>query len=144
MLYLDTSIENLTPKGELQPLINDLSRQLASYLEQCAIYGGGLINVPWVPQNVAIDLANLHPSFCAVEEQIETANVSMDCYGVIVSPGTRKILRTTPSFHGRLNHDLGRTSQPAKFAGSHRRKSVRRMLEQHNVLHLGSRRRTLD
>jgi len=125
-------------------LINDLSRQLASYLDQCAIYGGGLINVPWVPQNVAIDLANLHPSFCAVEEQIETANVSMDCYGVIVSPGTRKILRTTPSFHGRLNHDLGRTSQPAKFAGSHRRKSVRRMLEQHNVLHLGSRRRTLD
>jgi len=42
-------------------LINDLSRQLASYLDQCAIYGGGLINVPWVPQNVAIDLANLHP-----------------------------------------------------------------------------------
>jgi len=89
-------------------LINDLRRQLASYLDQCALYGGGsaanqptgLINVPWVPQNVAIDLANLHPSFCAVEEQIATANVSMDCYGVIVSPGTRKILRTTPSFTG--------------------------------------------
>jgi hypothetical protein len=33
----------------------------------------GLINVPWVRQNVAIDPVNLHPSFCGVEEQIETA-----------------------------------------------------------------------
>ena len=48
--------------------------------------------------NVAIDPASLHSSFCAVEEQIETANVDMTNYGVIVSPGTRKILRSTPSF----------------------------------------------
>jgi hypothetical protein len=33
-----------------------------------------------------------------LEEQIETGNVLMDFYGVIVSLGTRKILRTTPSF----------------------------------------------
>jgi Phage capsid family len=87
-------------------LINDLSRQLASYLDQVALYGGGaaanqpvdLINVPGVPQNVAIDPANLHGSFCALEAQIEAADVSMDSYGVIVSPGTRKILRSTPSF----------------------------------------------
>ena len=56
-----------------------LSRQLASYLDQVALYGGGppagLINVPNVPQNVAIDPANLHPSFCAVEEQVESADV---------------------------------------------------------------------
>ena len=49
-------------------------------------------------QNVAIDPANLLPSFCAVEAQIEAADVSMDSYGVIVSPAVRKILRTTPSF----------------------------------------------
>jgi len=54
----------------------------------------GLINVP----GVAIDPANLHPSFCAVEQQIEAANVDMTNYGVIVSPGVRKILRSTPSF----------------------------------------------
>jgi len=46
-------------------LINDLPMQLASYLDQCALYGGEsadrLNRVPWVPQNVAIDLANLHP-----------------------------------------------------------------------------------
>jgi hypothetical protein len=52
--------------------------------------------VPGVPQNVAIDSADRHGSFCA----IEAADVSMDSYGVIVSPGVRKILRTTPSFPG--------------------------------------------
>jgi hypothetical protein len=51
-----------------------------------------------VAQGVAIDPANLHGSFCAFEAQIEAANVSLDSYGVIVSPGTRKILRSTPSF----------------------------------------------
>jgi hypothetical protein len=50
--------------------------------------------------NVAIDPASLHPSFCAVEEQIETADVDITNYGAIVSPGTRKILRSTPSFPG--------------------------------------------
>jgi len=71
-------------------LISDLSRQLASHLDQSELYGGGsaanqptgLINVPGVPQNVAIDPANLHPSFCAVEAQIEASNISLDSYGV--------------------------------------------------------------
>jgi len=58
----------------------------------------GLINVPGVPQNVAVDTADPHASFCALGQQIESSNVAMDFYGVIVSPGTRKILRTTPSF----------------------------------------------
>jgi hypothetical protein len=49
-----------------------------------------------VPQDVPIDPVNLHPSFCAVE----AADVSIDSCGVVVSPGTRKILRTTPSFPG--------------------------------------------
>jgi hypothetical protein len=86
-------------------LINDISRQLASYLDQSALYGGpaahqptGLINVPGVPQGVAMNATDLHGSFCAVEEQIEAANASMDSYSVIVSPGVRKILRSTPSF----------------------------------------------
>jgi hypothetical protein len=80
-------------------LISDLSRQLASYVDQCALYGGGpaahqptgLINAPGIAQGVAIDPANLHPSFCAVEAQVEAANVSVDSYRVIVSPDTRKI-----------------------------------------------------
>jgi hypothetical protein len=67
--------------------------------------------------------------FCAIEEQVESANVSMDPYGVIVSPGTRKILRSTPSFPGGSINGLGRDSQCPKLAGSYRRKSVRRMLE---------------
>jgi hypothetical protein len=37
---------------------------------------------------------------CAIEEKIENADVDMTNYGVIVSPGTRKILRSTPSFSG--------------------------------------------
>jgi hypothetical protein len=89
-------------------LINDLSRQLASYLDQVALYGGGaaanqptgLINVPGVPQNVAMNATDLHGSFCAVEAQIEAANVDMTNYGVIVSPAVRKILRSTPSSTG--------------------------------------------
>jgi hypothetical protein len=55
---------------------------------------------PGVAQAVAIDPANLHPSFCAVEAQVEAANVDMTNYGVIVSPQTRELLRTTPSFPG--------------------------------------------
>ena len=46
------------------------------------------------------DATDPHNSFCALEAQIEAADVSMDSYGVIVSPGTRQILRTTPSFTG--------------------------------------------
>jgi len=49
--------------------------------------------MPGVPQNVVVDPANLHPSFCAVEAQIEAADVDMSSYGVIVSLQTRKILR---------------------------------------------------
>ena len=72
------------------------------------MYGGGsaqnhptgLINVPGVPQNVAMNASDLHGSFCAVEKQIEAADVSLDSCGVIVSPATRKILRPTPSFPG--------------------------------------------
>jgi hypothetical protein len=89
-------------------LISDLSRQLASYLDQVALYGTGptgnqplgLLNVPGVNMDVAIDTATLHPSFCAVEALIEAADVSMDSYGVIVSPATRELLRSTPSFPG--------------------------------------------
>jgi hypothetical protein len=47
---------------------------------------------------VAVDPADVHGSFCGVQEPVETANVSMDSYGAIVSPGTKKILRSTPSF----------------------------------------------
>jgi hypothetical protein len=89
-------------------LISDISRQLASYLDQVALYGGGpaanqptgLINVPDVNQAFPIDVSDLHGSFCDLESTIEVADVSMDSYGVIVSPGVRKILRTTPSFTG--------------------------------------------
>ena len=49
---------------------------------------------------MAIDPANRHGSFCALEQQIENANVDMTNYGVLVSPATKKILRTTPSFTG--------------------------------------------
>jgi hypothetical protein len=45
-------------------------------------------------------VSDLHGSFCDLESTIEAANVSMDSYGVLVSPGVRKILRTTPSFTG--------------------------------------------
>jgi hypothetical protein len=60
----------------------------------------GLTGVAEVAQGVPIDSANLHGSFCALEEQIENANVSMDSYGVLVSPTTKKTLRTSPSFSG--------------------------------------------
>jgi len=35
-----------------------------------------------------------------LESTIEAANVDMGAYGVLTSPGTKKILRTTPSFTG--------------------------------------------
>jgi hypothetical protein len=60
----------------------------------------GLINVAGVAQGVTIDSANLHGSFCTGEAQIEAADVSMDSYGVIVSPPTRELLRSTPCFPG--------------------------------------------
>jgi hypothetical protein len=89
-------------------LIGDISRQLASYLDQVALYGTGptanqplgLLNVPGVNMDVAIDTATLHPSFCAVEALVEAADVSMDSYGVIVAPATKQLLRSTPSFPG--------------------------------------------
>jgi len=57
--------------------------------------------VPGVNQGVVIDPGNLHPGFCAVVELVESSNISMDSYGVIVSPGSQQILRSTPSFPGR-------------------------------------------
>jgi Phage capsid family len=87
-------------------LISDLSRQLASYLDQCALYGTGspqplgLTGIAGVNQAFPINVSDLHGSFCDLESTIEAANVSMDSYGILVSPGVRKILRTTPSFMG--------------------------------------------
>jgi hypothetical protein len=89
-------------------LISDISRQLGSYLDQAALYGTGvannqtlgLVGVAGVNQNVPIDPADPHSSFCNLEELIENANVEMDSYGVLTSPATKKILRTTPSFPG--------------------------------------------
>jgi hypothetical protein len=60
----------------------------------------GLINVPGVAQGVAVDATDPHSSFCGLEAKIEAADVDMSNYAVIVSPGTRQILRTTPSFPG--------------------------------------------
>jgi len=82
-------------------LVSDISRQLASYLDQSALYGGGsaanqpqgLLNMSGVAQGVAIDPANLHPSFCAVEALVEAANVSMDSYGVFVGSRRRTVNR---------------------------------------------------
>ena len=89
-------------------LISDLSRQLGSLLDQVALYGTGptgnqplgLTGVPGVSQAFPITLTDLHGSFCDLEAQIEAANVDLTNYGVLVSPGSRKILRTTPSFTG--------------------------------------------
>ena len=89
-------------------LISDISRQLGSYLDQVALYGAGpsgnqpteLVNVSGVVQGVPIDSADLHSSFCALEAQIEAADVDMGSYGVLVSPTTKQTLRTTPSFTG--------------------------------------------
>lgn len=89
-------------------LISDISRQLGSYLDQIALYGAGpasnqptgLINVSGVAQALPITPPNFHASFVAIESQIEAANVDMTNYGVLVSPATKKILRTTPSFTG--------------------------------------------
>jgi Phage capsid family len=89
-------------------LISDVSRQLPSYLDQVALYGTGpsgnqplgLTGVPGVNQAFPIDSADLHGSFCALEAQIEAANVDMTNYGVLVSPASKKTLRTTPSFTG--------------------------------------------
>ena len=54
--------------------------------------------MPGVNQAFPIKVSDPHGSFCDLESTIEAANVSMDSYGVLVSPGVRKILRTTPSF----------------------------------------------
>jgi hypothetical protein len=89
-------------------LINDLSRQLASRLDQVAFYGTGaagnqplgLINVPGVNQAVPIGSTTLHPDFCALEKLIEDANVDMDSYGVLTSTDSKRILRSNPAFTG--------------------------------------------
>ena len=60
----------------------------------------GLINVAGVNQAVAIDPANLHPSFCAVEKLIEDANVDMTNYGVLTSIDSKRILKSNPAFAG--------------------------------------------
>jgi hypothetical protein len=77
-------------------------------LDQCALYGGGpavnqptgLINVAGVAQDVAMDSANLYPSFCAVEKLVEDANVSMDNYAVLCSTDSKRILNSNPAFRG--------------------------------------------
>jgi Phage capsid family len=109
-------------------LINDLSRQLGSYLDQCALYGGGpaahqptgLVNVPGVAQGVPIDAADLLGSFCALEAQIEAANVSLDSYGVIVSSGTRKDSAHEAVVSRQIDFDLGGNPRRSKLAGSYR------------------------
>jgi hypothetical protein len=66
-------------------LINDISRQLASFLDQVALYGTGpsghqplgLTGVPGVNQGFAISATDPHNSFCALEAQIEAADVDM-------------------------------------------------------------------
>jgi hypothetical protein len=70
-----SEIGTIAPSGpELDRiLINDLSRQLASYLHQCALYGVGpavnqplgLTGVPGCRKGVAMNAADLHGSFCA-------------------------------------------------------------------------------
>jgi hypothetical protein len=88
--------------------------------------------------NVAIDPAYPHSSFRVLEEQIESADVAMDFYGVMVSPGTRKILPTTPSFPG---GSLATWSEirGAKLAGTDRRTLLRSLLEQYDVLFVANR-----
>jgi hypothetical protein len=53
-----------------------------------------------VLQAVAIDPANLDPSFCAVEKLVEDANVNMDSYGVLTSTHSKRILNSNPAFAG--------------------------------------------
>jgi hypothetical protein len=60
----------------------------------------GLINVAGVHQGAAIDPANLHPSFCAIEKLIEDANVDMSNYGVLCSTDSKRILNSNPAFTG--------------------------------------------
>jgi hypothetical protein len=55
-------------------------------------------SISGVNQAFPINLSDLHGSFCDLESTIEAANVSMDSYEVLTSPGVKKILRTTPSF----------------------------------------------
>jgi hypothetical protein len=75
-----------------------------------------------------------------LEAQIEAADVSMDSYGVIVSPGTRQILRTTPSFTGgsltTWSEIRSGQSSPEITDG----RAFCRMLEQYDLLFMGSRR----
>jgi hypothetical protein len=59
----------------------------------------GLVGLPGI-QTVAIDPANLHPSFCAGEKLIEDQNVEMDSYGVLCSTDAKRILNSTPAFTG--------------------------------------------
>jgi hypothetical protein len=56
--------------------------------------------LPGVNQAVAIDPANLHPSFCAVEKLIEGANVDTTNYGVLCSTDSKRILNSKPAFAG--------------------------------------------
>lgn len=60
----------------------------------------GLINVAGVHQGFAIDPANLHPSFCAIEKLVEDANVDMTSYGVLTSTDSKRILNSNPAFAG--------------------------------------------
>jgi hypothetical protein len=106
MIVLSGQLLRQAPPDLDKILISDISRQLGSYLDQVALYGSGatgnqptgLLNLPGVTQGVVIDPADPHSSFCDLEQQIEDTNIEMDSYGVLLSPGVKKILRTTPSF----------------------------------------------
>jgi hypothetical protein len=121
-------------------------RQLASYLDQVALYGTGptgnqplgLTEIPGVAQGVAIDPANLHQSFCAVEQQIENADVSMDSYGVIARYAEN--IAHHAIFPWRKPDHMVRDPRRSKLAGSDRRAVFRRGVEQYDFLFVGSRR----
>jgi hypothetical protein len=90
-------------------LTSDISRQLASYFDSVALYGTGpadnqpmgLASLPGVIQGAPFaQRPDWHSLFFDLERTIEDTNVEMDSYGVLVSPGTKKILRTSPSFSG--------------------------------------------
>jgi hypothetical protein len=63
-------------------------------------------------QGVAVDPANLHPSFCAIEKLIEDANVNMDSYGVLTSTDSKRILNANPAF----GFGVGKASPPNRLA----------------------------
>lgn len=107
MLYVSKQLLAQTSEELDRILIADISRQLGSYLDQCALYGTGsanhqplgLANVSGVSA-IPITQTDFHTSFCQAEATIEVADVSMDSYAVLASPGAKELLRTQPAFTG--------------------------------------------